>query len=156
MIQSPSTFPAPVGHLGDPAAAGGFEVSGFPSPTTAGILQNFTVTAQDVLATRYQLHGHHRFHQYRYPGSSADELHLHQRRRRSSYVYAALKTAGNQTLLVKDTAATTFPQSIGYLGEPGGGPINRGLGLSSFGHLGYRQQFHVSAEDAMATRRPPT
>ena len=74
-------------------------VSGFPSPTTAGVAHNVTVTAQDAFgntATGYT--GHGPLHQQRRPGGPAGQLHLHGRRRRGAHLHqVTLKTAGSQS-----------------------------------------------------------
>jgi hypothetical protein len=89
----------------NPAAASRFTVAGFPSPVTAGVVGNFTVTAWDAygnVATGYR--GTVRFTssdaQAVLPGNytfTAADAGLH-------VFSATLRTAGSQTLTATDTA----------------------------------------------------
>jgi len=60
-----------------------FIVSGFPSPTTAGVAHSFSVTAKNANGTtRHRLHRPGPFHEQRCPGRLACRLHLRGRGRR--------------------------------------------------------------------------
>jgi hypothetical protein len=138
------------GILVNPAAAGGFQVSDFPSPTTAGILQNFTVTAQDVFGntvTGYT--GTIGFISTDTQGVLPTNYTFTSADAGAHTFTAALKTAGNQTLTVKDTAATNISGSqSAILVNPAATNqfVVSGFPLSVIS--GTASNFTVSAEDA--------
>jgi hypothetical protein len=138
------------GILVNPAAAGGFQVSDFPSPTTAGILQNFTVTAQDVFGntvTGYT--GTIGFISTDTQGVLPTNYTFTSADAGAHTFTAALKTAGNQTLTVKDSAATNISGSqSAILVNPAATNqfVVSGFPLSVIS--GTASNFTVSAEDA--------
>jgi parallel beta-helix repeat protein len=133
-----------------PAAASQFRVSGFPSPTTAGVANNFTVTASDPFgnhATSYRgtitfssadtkatLPANYTF--------TATDLGLHT-------FSATLRSAGSQSITAKDTVTTSIVGSqLGITVNPA---VVDHLVLSGFPSVttaGVTQSFRVTAQDA--------
>jgi hypothetical protein len=132
-----------------PAAVSQFRVSGFPSPTTAGVANNFTVTALDPFgnrATGYRgtitisststqatLPANYTF--------TATDLGLHT-------FSATLRTAGSQSISAKDTVTTSIVGS--QLGITVNAAAINHLAVSLFPSTtaGIAQSFRVTAQDA--------
>ncbi len=141
------------GIVVNPAAAASFTVTGFPSPTTAGVAGSFTVTAHDAygnVATGYLGTAHF---------TSSDGAATLP----ANYAFTAgdagahgfsatLKTAGSRTLVATDTvtASITGTQTVtvnpAAASSPGGGrlpqPAERGRGGRLHRHRARRLRQH--------------
>jgi hypothetical protein len=134
----------------NPAAAQALVVAGYPSPTTAGVSHNFTVTAQDAygnVATGYTgtVHFSSSDTQAALPADytfTATDAGVHT-------FSAALKTAGTQSLTATDTA------TAGILGSQSNITVNAAAanalvvaGFPSPTTAGVSHSFTVTARDA--------
>jgi hypothetical protein len=133
-----------------PAAAGSFQVSGFPASTTAGVSQNFTVTAKDAFgntATGYT--GTVSFSSSdakailpaSYTFTSADA---------GTHVFSAtLETAASQSLTAKDTVTSSISGSqSGITVSPAAAGSFQVSGFPASTTAGVSQNFTVTAKDA--------
>ncbi len=105
----------------NPASATTLSVSGFTTPTTAGVSHNVTVTAKDAfgnVATGYT--GTVALHQQRRQGGPAGQLHLRRWRHGVHTFSVTLKTAGTQSITATDTVTGTIT------GTQGGITVNVG------------------------------
>ncbi len=140
----------------NPAAAASFVVAGYPSPVTAGTMNNFTVTAKDPYgntATGYT--GTVTF------GTSAAKMVLP-----TNYTFtgadagihtfsATLRTAGTQSLTAKDIANNSIAGSqTGIVVNPA---ATNHLAVSRFPSpttAGVSQSFRVTAQDMFGNTTP--
>jgi hypothetical protein len=133
-----------------PAAASSFVVSGFPSPTTAGVAQNFTVTAKDAYgntATGYTGTVHFTSSDTQaalpanYTFATADA---------GAHTFSAtLKTAGSQSLTATDTVTGAITGSqAGIAVSPAAASSFVVSGFPSPTTAGVAQNFTVTAKDA--------
>jgi hypothetical protein len=151
-----------------PAAAASVQLAGFPTATTAGVAQAFTVTLRDAfgnVATGYT--GTVAF-------SSSDPIAALP----ANYTFtaadagvhtftAALKRAGTQSLTVADTAVPTMiatesgivvsPAAVSQFAISGPATVTKGVGfkitvsaVDAYGNVnaGYRGSVHLSSTDA--------
>jgi hypothetical protein len=138
-----------------PAAAAKFVVSGFPTPTTAGIAHGFTVTAYDAytnVATGYTGTVHFTSVD-KQAAFSSDYTFLGTDKGTHSFT-ATLKTAGTQTIIATDTVTKTVTGSqVGIVVSPaalntftlkGFAPTTAGVGRA----------FTVVAQDAYGNTIP--
>jgi hypothetical protein len=136
------------GIIVNPAAAGSFQVSGFPASITAGVSQNFTVTAKDVygnIATGYT--GTVSFSSSdakailpaNYTFTSADA---------GSHVFSAtMKTAASQSLTAKDSVTSSISGSqSGITVNPAAASQLQVSGFPST-TAGIAQNFTIKAQD---------
>jgi hypothetical protein len=132
-----------------PAAAASFLVAGLPGSTTAGVAQNFTVTAQDAYgntATSYTGTVHF---------SSSDT----QAGLPANYTFVAgdngthafsatFKTAGTQSVTATDTQASSVTGSQSLAVSPAAAKILVVTGFPSSATAGVAQNFTITAKDA--------
>jgi hypothetical protein len=158
------------GIVVNPAAASSFTMRGFPSPVTAGVAGGFTVTAIDPfgnVATGYSGMVHFTSSDAKavlpanYTFQSSDQgFH--------SFL-ATLKTAGTQSITVKDTSAGFSGSDTGIRVNPAAGSkfmitapssVNAGVALSltltaldAYGNVvsNYTGTVHFSSSDTKAT-----
>jgi hypothetical protein len=134
----------------NPAAASSLVVSGFPSPTTAGASNNFTVTAEDAYgntATGYRGAVHFTSSDAQavlpanYTFTSGDA---------GSHTFSAtLKTAASQSLTATDTSTGSITASeTGITVNPAAASSLVVSGFPSTTTAGVSNNFTVTAEDA--------
>jgi hypothetical protein len=134
----------------NPAAASTLVVAGFPSPTTAGTAQNFTVTADDAfdnVATGYTGTVHFTSSDTKavlpgnYTFTASDAGH--------HTLSATLKTAGSQSVTATDTVTGSITGSeTGITINPAGASTLSVAGFPSPTIAGTAQNFTVTADDA--------
>ncbi len=112
--QTASVLGTQAGIVVRPAAASGLAVSGFPSPTTAGVVQSFTVTARDRygnIATGYRGTVHFTSSD---PQAQLPPDYTFTTADNGAHTFmAALKTAGTQGITATDTARASFTATQG-------------------------------------------
>jgi hypothetical protein len=135
------------GIMVDPAAASALVVSGFPSPSTAGVAGNITVTVEDAFgntATGYTGTVHFT--------SSDTKAVLPANGTLTSGVgtfSVTLKTAGTQSITATDTVTSTITGSqTGITVDPGAASVLVVNGFPSPSTAGVAGNVTVTAEDA--------
>ena len=138
----------------NPAALNGFVVAGFPSPTTAGVAGNFSVTAADAFGNLVP----------GYLGTVSFTSSDPQAALPASYAFVAgdnsthtfsatLKTAGSQSITAKDSANNSGTQSAIQVNAA----APTGLALTGFpspATAGVAANFTLAAKDPFGNTAP--
>jgi len=138
------------GITDNPAAASKLAVSGYPSPTTAGVSHSFTVTAKDAFGNTA----------IGYTGTVAFTSSDSQAVLPANYIFASadagvhsfsatLKTAGSQSITVTDTVTSSIKGSqTGITDNPAAASKLAVSGYPSPTTAGVSHSFTVTAQDA--------
>src|SRR6266849_10327496 len=133
-----------------PAAASSLQVSGFPQPTTAGVANNFTITARDAYGNTAT----------GYTGTVTFTSSDGQAALSANYTFVSgdggvhsfsgtLKTAGTQSITATDRATSTLTGSqAGITVNPAAASILLVGGFASPTVAGVSHNFMVTAQDA--------